>query len=34
VYTAAEVARLKGVTVEEIDRVTTENALRFFRWNG
>jgi TatD DNase family protein len=31
VHTAAEVARLKGMSVEELDRITTANAHRFFR---
>jgi TatD DNase family protein len=31
VHTAAEVARLKGLSVEELDRITTANAHRFFR---
>jgi len=32
-HTAAMVAKVKGVSIEEIDRVTTENALRFYRWH-
>jgi TatD DNase family protein len=32
VHVAATVARVKGMTVEEVDRVTTENAERFFGW--
>ena len=28
----AMVAKVKGATTEEIDRVTTENVRRFFRW--
>jgi TatD DNase family protein len=32
VHVAAEVARVKGVTVERIDQVTTANAMRLFRW--
>ena len=32
VHVAATVARVKGMSVEEVDRVTTENAERFFRW--
>jgi TatD DNase family protein len=31
-YTAARVAEVKGVSLEELDRVTTENAGRFFGW--
>jgi TatD DNase family protein len=31
-YTARRVAELRGVTVEELDRVTTGNARRFFGW--
>jgi TatD DNase family protein len=34
VHVAAMVARVKGVSVEEVDRVTTENAGRFFGWGG
>jgi TatD DNase family protein len=32
-YTAAAVAAARGITVEEIDRLTTQNAERFF-WKG
>jgi Tat protein secretion system quality control protein TatD with DNase activity len=32
VHVAETVAREKGVTRGEIDRVTTENAGRFFQW--
>jgi TatD DNase family protein len=32
VYTAAVLARVRGVRVEEIERVTTENVRRFFGW--
>ena len=32
VHVAATVGRVKGMTIEEVDRVTTENAARFFRW--
>lgn len=32
VHTAAMVASVLGVTVEEVDRFTTENAERFFGW--
>ena len=28
------VAEIKGVSLEEIDRMTTENAVRFFDLNG
>jgi TatD DNase family protein len=31
-YTAAKVAEVKGMGLEELDRVTTENASRFFGW--
>jgi TatD DNase family protein len=31
-YTAAKVADVKGMSLEELDRVTTENAGRFFDW--
>jgi TatD DNase family protein len=33
-YTAAKVAEVKGISLEDIDRVTTENAQRFFGWGG
>jgi TatD DNase family protein len=32
VHVAATVARVKGMSVEEVDRVTTHNAERFFGW--
>lgn len=32
VHVAATVARVKGMTVEEVDRVTTEKSARFFGW--
>jgi TatD DNase family protein len=32
VHVAETLARVKGVSVEELDRVTTENAERFFGW--
>jgi TatD DNase family protein len=32
VHTARVVAEVKGVSYEELDRATTENALRFYRW--
>jgi TatD DNase family protein len=32
VHTARVVAEVKGVTIQELDRVTTENALRFYQW--
>ncbi len=32
VHVAETVAAVKGVTVEAVDRFTTENAQRFFRW--
>lgn len=31
-YTAAKVAEVKGMGLEELDRVTTDNARRFFGW--
>jgi TatD DNase family protein len=31
-YVAAKVAEAWGCSVEEVGRVTTENALRFFNW--
>lgn len=34
VHVAATVARVKGMSVEEVDTVTTENAERFFGWRG
>lgn len=33
VHTAAVMAQVKGVAVEEMDRITSENAARFFRWD-
>lgn len=30
-YTAEEIARLRGISVEEIERITTENAKRLYR---
>lgn len=33
VHTARVVADVMGVSLEEIDRVTTENAKRFYRWD-
>jgi TatD DNase family protein len=32
VHTAAMVAQVKGVSVEEVDRITTANARLFYRW--
>ena len=31
-YTAAKVAEVRGIGLDELDRVTTENATRFFGW--
>ena len=31
-HTARVVAEVKGVSFEEIDRITTENAIRFYGW--
>jgi TatD DNase family protein len=31
-HVAAGVAAVKGIPIEEVDRVTTENAVRFFGW--
>ena len=31
-HTAAMIATIKGISIQEIDRITTENALRFYRW--
>ena len=32
VHVAATVARVKGMSVEDVDRVTTANVVRFFGW--
>ena len=32
-HTLAKLAELKGVSVEEADRVTTANTLKFYRWD-
>ena len=32
-HTAAMVAKVRGVSVEELDRITTGNARRLFGWN-
>jgi TatD DNase family protein len=32
VHTAAAVAAARGIGLEELDRITTENAMRFYRW--
>ncbi|MGE5608543.1 MAG: TatD family hydrolase [Bacillota bacterium] len=32
VHTAAAIAKIRGVDVEEVDRVTSENTRRFFGW--
>jgi TatD DNase family protein len=34
VHVAATVARVKGMAVDEVDRLTTANAQRFFGWGG
>lgn len=34
IHTAAAVAQARGTTLDEIDRITTENTLRFFRWGS
>jgi TatD DNase family protein len=31
-HVAAVVARMKGVSLEELDRVTTQNAMSFYQW--
>jgi TatD DNase family protein len=31
-YTAAKVAEVKGMGLDDLDRITTENASRFFGW--
>jgi TatD DNase family protein len=33
-HTAAVVAQVKGVSFEEIDQITTDNATRFYQWRG
>ncbi len=33
IHVAARIAAERQVPLEELDRLTTENALRFFRWN-
>jgi TatD DNase family protein len=33
VHVAAAVASIKKISLEEVDRLTTENARRFFRWS-
>jgi TatD DNase family protein len=32
VHTAAVVAQVRGMSVEDLDRLTTDNALGFYRW--
>jgi TatD DNase family protein len=32
-HVAAEVARIKNITLDEVDRITTDNAGRFFGWD-
>ena len=32
VHTAAVVAQVRGITIQEVDRITTENVERFFGW--
>lgn len=34
VHTAEVVARARGISVQELDRITSENATRFYRWKG
>ena len=29
-YVVAQIARIKGITEEEVERITTENALRLY----
>jgi TatD DNase family protein len=31
-HTLAKVAAIKGISIEEADRITTENTQRFYRW--
>jgi TatD DNase family protein len=33
-HTAAAVAAARGVTVAELDRLTTRNALEFYEWGN
>ncbi|MGA2230260.1 MAG: TatD family hydrolase [Tepidisphaeraceae bacterium] len=33
VHTAAAVAKARGVTLDEIDRITSDNARQFYRWD-
>ena len=32
IHTAATLAQVRRTTIEEIDRLTTQNVQRFFRW--
>jgi TatD DNase family protein len=34
VHTAAALAAARKITLEELDKLTTENAMRFYRWIG
>jgi len=30
-YVAEKIAEIKNITLEEVDRITTDNALKFFK---
>jgi TatD DNase family protein len=34
VHTAEIVAQARGISAQELDRITSENALRFYRWES
>jgi TatD DNase family protein len=33
-HTAAVVAQARGISLDELDRISTENANRFYRWGA